>query len=60
MVVGIATDEAVRYKIKHAIMKYEDIKAIIESLKYVDCVVPQKDTDKVNAWRTIKYDILLL
>ena len=60
LIVGLTTDEGVRYKFKNTILKYDDRKKILESLKYVDSVIPQKDTDKVLAWNKIKFNILFV
>ncbi len=46
LIVAVTTDEICqKYKHKTPIIKYEDRKAIVESIKYVDEVVPQNDYD---------------
>ena len=60
LIVGLSTDEATQYKFKNTILKYDDRKQILESLKYVDSVIPQEDTDKVLAWNKIKFNILFV
>ena len=60
LIVGLTTDKGVQYKFKNTILKYDDRKKILESLKYVDSVIPQEDTDKVLAWNKIKFNILFV
>ena len=60
LIVGLSTDECVKYKHKNTIINYEDRKKILESIKYVDCVIPQENTDKLLAWHKIKYDLLFV
>lgn len=50
LIVGVSTDELVeQYKNKKTIIPFEQRKAIVEAIKYVDKVVPQEDMDKVKA-----------
>ena len=50
LIVGVTTDElCFKRKNKTPIICYEDRKAIIEAIKYVDKVVPQNDMDKFKA-----------
>ena len=52
LIVGVSTDELVEsYKGKTPIISYEERKKIIESIKYVDKVVPQTSMDKMEACR---------
>lgn len=49
LVVAISTDEFNALKGKEATVPFEDRKAIVEALKYVDEVIPENDWDqKVN------------
>ena len=41
--VGVSTDEFNMIKGKKALQSYEDRKTIVESIKYVHCVFPEKD-----------------
>lgn len=51
LIVGVSTDELVQHdKNKTPIIPYEERKAIIEAIKYVDKVVPQSDKNKMAAW----------
>lgn len=51
LIVGVSTDELVQHeKNKLPIIPFEDRRAIVEAIKYVDKVVPQSDKNKFAAW----------
>ncbi len=57
LIVGVSTDELVRKeKNKETIIKYEERAAIVESIKYVDKVVPQYNKNKLEAWEQYHFD----
>ena len=59
LIVGVSTDENVQsYKNKTPIIPYEERKMIVESIKYVDQVVPQENMDKYDAWKRLKFDVI--
>lgn len=59
LIVGISTDEVVEsYKHKKPIIPYEERKAIVEAIKYVDEVVPQVSMNKMEAWEKLHFDIM--
>ena len=59
LVVGVSTDELVKeYKGKTPIIPFNERVAIIEAIKYVDKVIPQKTMNKLDVWNDIKYDVL--
>lgn len=61
LIVGVSTDELVQeYKNKKPIIPYEERKAIVEAIKYVDEVIPQEDRDKVAAFERLKYDVMFV
>ena len=61
LIVGVPTDELCKsYKKKEPIIPYEERKAIIEAIKYVDKVVPQTDRNKFAAWERIKFDVMFV
>ena len=61
LIVGVSTDELCKsYKKKEPIIPYEERKAIIEAIKYVDKVVPQTDRNKFAAWERIKFDVMFV
>ena len=57
LIVGVSTDELVEsYKHKSPVIPYEERKAIVEAIKYVDEVVPQINRDKLAAWKQYRFD----
>lgn len=56
LIVGVTVDELVSYKGKRAFIPYDERKQIIESIKYVDKVVPQVNMDKKEAWDKYHFD----
>lgn len=57
LIVGVSTDELVQHdKNKSPIIPYADRCAIVESIKYVDKVVPQPDKDKFAAWERYHFN----
>ena len=59
LIVGVSTDENVKqYKHKTPVIPYEQRKAIVEAIRYVDQVVPQENMDKFEAWQRIHFDAL--
>ncbi len=57
LIVGVTTDElCLSYKHKAPIVPYEERKAIIEAIRYVDEVVPQIDRDKFGAWERLHFN----
>jgi len=56
LIVAVSTDELVeKYKAKKPIIPFEERKAIVEAIKYVDEVIAQEERDKIKA--VDKYDI---
>ncbi len=60
LIVGVSCDEIALYKNKKPIIKFEERKIVVESCKYVDCVVGQYDLDKNKAYKKIGFDILFV
>lgn len=59
LIVGVSTDElTLAYKHKKPVIPYEERKAIVEAIRYVDEVVPQTSMDKLSAWKMLHYDAL--
>lgn len=57
LIVGVSTDElVVQEKNKKPIIPFEDRCAIIDAIRYVDKVVPQKDKDKFAAWENYHFN----
>ena len=60
LIVGITTDELVSYKNKKAIINFEDRSSIVSSIIYTDQVVPQKDMDKVGAFKKYNFEVVFV
>lgn len=61
LIVGVSTDELVKsYKGYFPIIKFEQRIEIIKNIKFVNKVVPQKNLDKLEAWKNLKYDVIFL
>ena len=59
LIVGITLDEVVEtYKNKTPIIPYSERAAIVESIKYVDKVVPQTSMDKYAAWEKLHFEAI--
>jgi len=59
LIVGVSTDEVVQtYKHKTPIIPFEERKQIVESIKYVDEVVPQTTMDKFEAWQNKPFNVI--
>ena len=59
LIVGVSTDENVmHYKHKKPVIAYEQRKAIVEAIRYVDEVVPQENMDKYAAWQRLHFDVM--
>ena len=57
LIVGVSTDELCEsYKHKAPIIPFEERRAIVEAIRYVDKVVPQYDRDKFAAWQRLHFD----
>ena len=60
LIVGVSTDELVKYKFKKAVIPFKERIKIIRSIRYVDVAIPQADINKFLAWKKIKYNILFV
>lgn len=57
LIVGVSTDELVQHdKNKIPIIPFRDRCAIVESIRYVDKVVPQIDKNKLAAWKKYHFN----
>tara|TARA_Y100000591_G_C21853096_1_gene712985 strand:- start:6962 stop:7396 length:435 start_codon:yes stop_codon:yes gene_type:complete len=56
LIVGVTIDELVKYKFKKAVIPFEERAKIVESIKYVDEVVPQTEIDKLKAWNEYHFN----
>lgn len=60
LIVGVTTDELVKYKGKNPIIPFEDRIEIVRNIKYVDAVVGQVDMDKLTMCKKLKASILFV
>ena len=60
LIVGVTTDELVKYKGKTPVIPYEDRAEIVRSIKYVDAVIPQEDMDKLTMCKKLGAQILFV
>lgn len=60
LIVGVTTDELVSYKGKKAIVPHDERISIIESVRYVDKVVPQATMDKMDAWNKYQFNAMFV
>lgn len=60
LIVGVTTDELVSYKNTRVIIPHEERMAIVESIRYVDKVVPQDTMDKMVAWEKYHFDVMFV
>ena len=60
LIVGVTTDELVSYKNKKAIIPFKERIEIVQSIKYVDAVVPQKDMDKLRMCKKLKVNVMFV
>ncbi|MCA1032222.1 adenylyltransferase/cytidyltransferase family protein [Bacillus timonensis] len=59
LIVGVTTDDQVfQVKNKHAVIPFEERIEIVRHLKYVDLAVPEANTDKIEAWRKLQFDVI--
>ena len=59
LIVGVSTDELVKdYKHKTPVIPYEERKAIVEAIRYVDKVVPQTSMNKLDAWEKLHFNAI--
>lgn len=59
LIVAVGTDEfMLQRKKRSAVLSYDQRVAIVESIKYVDEVVPEEDLDKVAAQAKYHFDVM--
>lgn len=61
LIVGITTDElSLKEKGRMPIIPFAERMTIVESIQYVDSVVPQVNYDKIEAWNNLKFNIMFV
>ena len=60
LIVGVTSDDLVRYKHKNAVIPFEERIEIVKSITYVDEVVAQTSMDKFEAWKRLGFDVMFV
>jgi glycerol-3-phosphate cytidylyltransferase len=61
LIVGVTTDElCIEAKGKAPIIPFTERMSVVESVRYVDMVVPQVNYDKMEAWRNHKFNVMFV
>ena len=61
LIVGVTTDElAFARKKKSTIIPFSERMDIVQSIRFVDQVVPQTDMDKFSAWERLRFDKMMV
>ena len=61
LIVGVTTDEYVmEYKKKSNVIPFVERAEIVKNIIYVDTVVPQDNHNKIETWRKLKFDIMIV
>ncbi len=60
LIVGVTTDELVSYKLKKAVIPFNERMEIVRSIKFVDAVIPQETMDKFEVWKKLKFDVMFV
>lgn len=61
LIVGVTTDElVVEYKKKKAVIPFKDRIEIVRSIRYVDIAIPQRNINKVEAAKKLKFNVLIV
>jgi len=60
LIVGVTTDELVSYKLKKAVIPFEERSEIVANIKWVDTVIPQNNMNKFDMWKKLKFDIMFV
>ena len=60
LIVGISTDELVSYKNKRAVISQNERMEIVKNIKAVDEVVFQKNMNKFEMWKKLKFNVMFV
>ncbi len=60
LIVGVSTDELVSYKFKKVVIPFSERIEIVQSIRFVDAVIPQENMDKMEAWKKLKFDVMFV
>jgi glycerol-3-phosphate cytidylyltransferase len=61
LIVGVTTDElATQVKGERPVVSFLERTAILQSVRFVDHVVPQTSMDKADVWATLTFDVVFV
>jgi cytidyltransferase-related domain len=60
LIVGVTVDELVKYKYKKSVIPFEERLEIVRNIKFVDVAIPQETMDKMEAWKKLKFDLMIV
>ena len=61
LIVGITSDElSLSAKNQKPVIPFQERMEIVESIKFVDEVIPQTNYDKMEAWNNLKFDMMFV
>lgn len=60
LIVGVSTDELVKYKHKTPVIPYDQRVEVVRACRYVDTVIAQQDMDKFKMWEKLKFDVMFV
>lgn len=60
LIVGVTVDELVSYKFKKAVIPFNERIEIVRNIKYVDAAIPQIEINKFEAWKKLKFNVLIV
>ena len=61
LIVGITSDElSLSGKNQKPVIPFQERMEIVESIKFVEEVVPQTNYDKMEAWNNLKFDMMFV
>lgn len=60
LIVGVTTDELVKYKNKEAVIPFKERLEIVRNIKFVDSAIAQETMDKFEAWDKLKFNIMFV
>jgi len=60
LIVGVTVDELVAYKHKKAVIPFSERLEVVRSCRFVDLAIPQTNIDKFQAWKKLKFNVLVV
>lgn len=61
LIVGVSTDELVfSSKQKKAVIPFAERMQIVQSIRFVDAVIPKESNEKIETWKKLRFDILFI